>query len=144
MVALVQDVVLANSRPQLRFRNSTIYSCSKAAPKWLRRIHDPNRIEDYIDMGLYGRGKRPALDQRCCSAPTISLVQMLRASAAAGASLGRYPLDRTLADPDRIAEAARLACRWRCNLWFVAGGGVHLSDAATETGPSCRNAWACL
>ena len=50
------------------------------------------------------------------------------AAPARTASLGRYPLDRMVADPAQVAAAADLLARAERPL-VVAGGGVHLSDA---------------
>jgi len=47
------------------------------------------------------------------------------------ASFGRYPLDRSVADPAAIAQAADLLATAKAPL-VIAGGGVHLSDAASE------------
>jgi acetolactate synthase-1/2/3 large subunit len=46
-------------------------------------------------------------------------------------SLGTVPLDRAIADPARIREAADLIAAAK-NPLVVAGGGVHLSGAANE------------
>jgi len=129
MVALVQDVVLANL-DRNAFQELDHLQLFQGCTKWLRRIHDPNRIEDYIDMAFTAAASgRPGPAVLLCpydiigaDAPCIG---------GRGASLGRYPLDRTLADPDRIAEAARLLAD-AAQPFVVAGGGVHLSDAATE------------
>jgi len=129
MVALVQDVVLANL-DRNAFQELDHLQLFQGCTKWLRRIHDSNRIEDYIDMAFTAAASgRPGPAVLLCpydiigaDAPCIG---------GRGASLGRYPLDRTLADPDRIAEAARLLADAAQPL-VVAGGGVHLSDAATE------------
>jgi len=47
------------------------------------------------------------------------------------AQLGTFPLDRMLADPERISAAADLIAAAKRPL-VVAGGGVHLSGAAAE------------
>jgi acetolactate synthase-1/2/3 large subunit len=47
------------------------------------------------------------------------------------ATLGRYPIDRTVADPARVAEAAALIAGATCPI-IVAGGGVHISEAYDE------------
>jgi acetolactate synthase-1/2/3 large subunit len=46
-------------------------------------------------------------------------------------NLGNYPLDRVVADPARVAEAAAMLASAR-NPLVVAGGGVHLSQAHAE------------
>jgi acetolactate synthase-1/2/3 large subunit len=47
------------------------------------------------------------------------------------ANLGHFPLDRVVADPSLLAEAAELLAVARHPL-IVAGGGVHLSGASDE------------
>lgn len=49
----------------------------------------------------------------------------------AGPSLGSYPLDRPRPDAEAVREAAALLAEADHPL-VVAGGGIHLSDAATE------------
>ena len=49
---------------------------------------------------------------------------------ARAASLGRYPLDRVVADPNQVGVAAELLAQAERPL-IVAGGGVHLSDAVS-------------
>jgi acetolactate synthase-1/2/3 large subunit len=46
-------------------------------------------------------------------------------------NLGSYPLDRVVADPARVAQAAAMLASARSPL-IVAGGGVHLSQAHAE------------
>jgi acetolactate synthase-1/2/3 large subunit len=129
MVALVQDVVLANL-DRNAFQELDHLQLFQGCTKWLRRIHDPNRIEDYIDMAFTAAASgRPGPAVLLC--PYEIIGADAPRTGGRGASLGRYPLDRTLADPDRIAEAARLLADAAQPL-VVAGGGVHLSDAATE------------
>jgi acetolactate synthase-1/2/3 large subunit len=48
-----------------------------------------------------------------------------------GVALGRYPLDRMLADPEAIARVAEMLARAERPL-IVAGGGVHLAGAPAE------------
>ncbi|MGD9922632.1 MAG: thiamine pyrophosphate-dependent enzyme, partial [Pseudorhodoplanes sp.] len=42
-----------------------------------------------------------------------------------------FPLDRTVADPDRVLQAAGLIAAAKSPL-IIAGGGVHISDAAAD------------
>ena len=63
--------------------------------------------------------------------PADMLLEEVEVPANRTANLGSYPLDRTLADPARIAEAADLLANAKLPL-VVAGGGVHLSGAAGE------------
>jgi acetolactate synthase-1/2/3 large subunit len=96
----------------------------------VRRVHTADRVDDYVDMAFAAAaGSRPG--------PAVLLVPYDLFGEAAGAapartaSLGRYPLDRMVADPAMVAAAAELLERAERPL-VVAGGGVHLSDAVPE------------
>jgi acetolactate synthase-1/2/3 large subunit len=77
--------------------------------------------------------------------PAVLLVPydlLAEAAAPAGprrASLGRFPLDRPVADPARIAEAAELIAQCDAPL-VIAGGGVHISQASAELA-ALQEAW---
>jgi acetolactate synthase-1/2/3 large subunit len=129
VVALVQEVMLANL-DRNAFQELDHLRLFQGCSKWLRRIHDPNRIEDYIDMAFTAAASgRPGPAVLLCPYDIIGAPPPVAGGRTA--SLGRYPLDRTLADPERIAEAAGLLAEAARPL-VVAGGGVHLSDAAAE------------
>ncbi len=129
VVALVQDVVLGNL-DRNAFQELDHLLLFQGCCKWVRRIHDPSRIEDYIDMAFTAAASgRPGPAVLLCPYDVIGADSPVAASR--NANLGRYPLDRILADPDRIAEAAHLLAAAERPL-VVAGGGVHLSDAAGE------------
>jgi acetolactate synthase I/II/III large subunit len=129
VVALVQDVVLANL-DRNAFQELDHLQLFRGCSKWVRRIHDPSRIEDYIDMAFTAAASgRPGPAVLLCPYDIIGAPSPI--AGGRSASLGHYPLDRALADPDRIAEAASLLAGAARPL-VVAGGGVHLSDAATE------------
>ena len=73
---------------------------------------------------------RPGPAVLLCPYDLIGAIRGAPAPAAAP-TLGRYPLDRVLADPAQIEAAADLLAAAERPL-IVAGGGVHLSDAAAE------------
>jgi len=94
----------------------------------VRRIDRADRLEDYVDMAFTAAcSGRPG--------PAVLLVpaDLLSENAAPPsprrASLGIYPLDRSLADPARIEEAAALLAGAKAPL-ILAGGGIHSSDAS--------------
>ena len=129
ILALVQDVAL----PLLdrnAFQEIDHFDLFRGCCKWVRRIHSADRVEDYVDMAVTA-----ATSGRPGPAVLLCPLDVIGAPAAApgtrDAALGRYPLDRTLADPRRIAEVAALLARAEHPL-IVAGGGIHLSGAVAE------------
>ena len=131
VVALVQDVRRTQTDKNA-FQDLDHPELFRACSKWVKRVPQLSRIDDYIDMAFTAAaGGRPG--------PAVLLLpqDLLVESAAAieaparSAHLGRYPLDRTLADPDRIAQAALLLAAAK-NPLIVAGGGVHISGAHAE------------
>jgi acetolactate synthase-1/2/3 large subunit len=111
IVALVQDVA-RNTADRNAFQELDHFGLFQACAKWVRRINEAARVDDYVDMAFAAATSgRPG--------PAVLL------------SLGRYPLDRVCADLSRIEEAAALLNNAERPL-IVAGGGVHLSGAAAE------------
>lgn len=130
VVALVQDIARAN-RDRNGFQELDQVALFHGVAKWVKRITNADRVEDFIDMAFAAAGSgRPG--------PAVLLCpqDMLREKTAApeelrSASLGNYPLDRTVADEDRIQEAAELLATAR-NPIVYAGGGVIGSRAHRE------------
>ena len=131
IVALVQDV-RRNQTDRNAFQELDHPELFRACSKWVRRVTHLARIDDYVDMAFTAAASgRPG--------PAVLLVpQDLLLEAVANEppalrrrSLGSYPLDRVVADPARVAEAARMLGSAR-NPLIVAGGGVHLSRAYAE------------
>ncbi len=129
LVAIVQDVARGNF-DRNAFQELDHLNLFAGCAKWVRRIHTADRVDDYIDMAFAAAaGGRPG--------PAVLLVpfdlfgESVAPAQARTASLGRYPLDRVVADPARVAAAAELLARAERPL-VVAGGGVHLSDAVPE------------
>ena len=127
VIALVQEVA-RNSTDRNAFQELDHSRMFDAVAKFVRRVDRADRLEDYVDMAFAAATSgRPG--------PAVLLVPADLLSEKAGrmsprsASLGQFPLDRTLADPGRIAEAARLLADAERPL-VIAGGGIHLSDAA--------------
>ena len=131
IVALVQDVRRTQTDKNA-FQDLDHPELFRACSKWVRRVPQLSRIDDYIDMAFTAAASgRPG--------PAVLLLpQDLLVESAAGLeastrsdNLGRYPLDRTLADPEKIAQAALLLATAK-NPLIVAGGGVHISGAQAE------------
>jgi acetolactate synthase-1/2/3 large subunit len=130
IVALVQDVG-PNSQDRNAFQELDQVELFKGVSKWTRRVTSADRIEDYVDMAFVAAASgRPG--------PVVLLVSSellaerdAKPASARKARLGRYPLDRTQADPVNIAEAARLLANADAPIIY-AGGGVIGSQAQQE------------
>ncbi len=96
--------------------------------KFVRRVSDAKRIDDYVDMAVVAATSgRPG--PAVLLFPMDLLNEMVEGEPSRVASHGRWPLDPTVADPARIAQAAKLLAEAKAPL-VIAGGGVHASGAA--------------
>jgi acetolactate synthase-1/2/3 large subunit len=129
IVALVQDVPRAHTdkNPAQEFDHLDLF---KPCAKLVRRVDRADRVEDYLDMAFaVAASGRPG--------PVVLILPPDLFEDAAPesdkrmATLGRYPIDRTVADPARVAEAAALIADAACPI-IVTGGGVHISEAYDE------------
>lgn len=128
LLALVQDVS-AEHADRNAFQDLDHIGMFTAVSKWVRRVADVSRIEDYIDQAMVA----------ACSGRPGPVVLMLPAdvllqqygAAKRMHALGYYPLDRTIASPESIEQAAELLVQAK-NPIVIAGGGVHLSAAHQE------------
>jgi acetolactate synthase-1/2/3 large subunit len=128
IVAIVQDVRRTQS-DRNAFQDLDHLDIFRGCAKWVRRVTDASRIEDYVDMAFTAAASgRPGPAVLLC--PQDLLLEAVKADAGPvrRAVLGTYPLDRCVADPSKIEEAARLLAGAK-NPLVVAGGGVHLSGA---------------
>ena len=131
MVALVQDVARSQTDKNA-FQEFDHLRLFDSCAKWVRRIEDASRIDDYVDMAFVAATSgRPG--------PAVLIVPVdLLIEAAGPAPLvprknqyGMAPLDRPTPDAAAIATAARLLAEAKAPL-VIAGGGVHGSDASAE------------
>lgn len=126
VVAIVQDVH-RRVTDRNAFQELDHVDLFRGVTKWVRRVADVDRIDDYVDMAFTA-----AASGRC--GPAVLLVPMDVLDEAPSmvsdrrAVLGGYPLDRTVADPARVAEAADLLAGARAPV-VIAGGGVNGSRA---------------
>jgi acetolactate synthase-1/2/3 large subunit len=129
VVALIQDVNRSQT-DRNAFQDADHIAMFSGLTKWVRRVTEPDRIADYMDM---------AFTQACTGRPgpvvlmlpADLLLERTKAPMTRTAALATVPLDRFSADPARIREAASLIVNARHPL-VVAGGGVHLSGATVE------------
>ncbi len=125
LIALVQDVGRAET-DRNAFQDFDHMALFSSCAKWVRRVTEASRVEDYIDQAFAA----------ACSGRPGPVVLMLPADllvepappARRVSKLGHFPLDRTVAAPDAVALAAELLARAR-NPLVIAGGGVHISGA---------------
>jgi acetolactate synthase I/II/III large subunit len=96
--------------------------------KWVRRVADASRVEDYLDMAIVA-----ATSSRPGPVALLLPADMLNESASSApflrsSKLGFWPLDRPSADIEAVREAAAVIASARHPL-IIAGGGVHASQA---------------
>ena len=137
VLALVQEVDRSNF-DRNAFQELDHQKLFEPVAKWVRRIDRADRLDDYVDMAFTAAGSgRPG--PAVLLVPADLLNEVAAVTAHRRADLGRYPLDRCCADPAIVAEAARRLLAARSPL-VVAGGGVHISDAAEELAALQRDA----
>ncbi|HUP94981.1 MAG TPA: acetolactate synthase catalytic subunit [Burkholderiales bacterium] len=128
IVAIVQDV-RRNQTDKNAFQELDHFDIFRGCAKWVRRVSELSRIEDYVDMAFTAAASgRPGPAVLLCPQDLLTEAVEHDVPATREAKLGSYPLDRSLADPGRISEAARLLAQAASPL-VVAGGGVHSSRA---------------
>ena len=131
IVAFVQDVARAQT-DRNAFQDLDHPELFRACSKWVRRVSDLPRIEDYVDMAFTAAASgRPGPAVLLCPRDLFQEAAPNAPPTVRRRNLGSYPLDRVVADPARIAQAAAMLASARSPL-IVAGGGVHLSQAHAE------------
>lgn len=129
VLALVQEVT-RDSTDKNAFQEFDHFKLFDGVAKFVRRIDRADRVEDYVDMAVTAAmSGRPG--PAVLLLPADLLLEKAAGVAKRRASLGSFPLDRTLADPSRIAQAAALLSAAKRPV-VIAGGGVHISGAAEE------------
>ncbi|WP_432195539.1 acetolactate synthase catalytic subunit [Streptomyces sp. bgisy027] len=130
MLVLVQEVP-SSARDRNAFQEMDHFALFAGVSKWTRRVDDPSRVEDNVDMAMaVANSGRPG--------PVVLLLpkDVLQAPAVPSRfrrerDLGAFPLDRPRPEAAAVSQAARLIAKARSPL-VVAGGGVHLSGAVEE------------
>ena len=130
MVALLQEVN-RDQADRNAFQESDQIATFSPCSKWVRRVTEASRIEDYIDMAFtIAATGRPG--PAVLLLPADLLTEPAKPSLLPrNSQLGFYPLDRTAPDPERLREAAKAVAASSAPV-IIAGGGVHLSDASAE------------
>ena len=137
IVALVQDVVRAQA-DRNAFQEFDHIALFQSCTKWVRRVTEASRVVDYIDMAFANAASgRPG--PVALILPADLLLEEIPAPEQRKSNLGYFPLDRGLADPARVEEAAELLAS-ASNPLLLAGGGVHLSGASEAVAALQRDA----
>lgn len=125
VIALVQDVSRLH-HDKNAFQDLDHIGMFSPVAKWVRRVGDASRIDDYVDQ---------AFAMACSGRPgpvVLLLPSDLLLEPAVGtgrrASLGHFPLDPVVAATESVRRAADLLSKAKRPL-VIAGGGVHLSHA---------------
>ncbi|WP_234058019.1 acetolactate synthase catalytic subunit [Microbacterium sp. NFH-22A-Y] len=128
IIAVVQEVP-AFAKDKNAFQELDHVALFQSCSKWTRTLVDPARVDEYVDAAV-----RAATTGR--PGPVVLLVpkDVLGADVPGTvrhrvARLGTFPADRPRPSAEAIAEAAHLIAGAEQPL-LVAGGGVHVSDAA--------------
>ncbi|WP_417599143.1 acetolactate synthase catalytic subunit [Pararhodobacter oceanensis] len=132
VIALVQEVAAADA-DRNAFQEMDHAALFSGVAKWVRRISDPARIEDYVDMAVVTASSGRPGPVVLLVPPEVLAAREVKASPRR-AQMGRFPLDRPAPDHEAVQAAAELLRHAERPL-VIAGGGVHLSqaqDALTE------------
>ncbi|OWU85699.1 acetolactate synthase catalytic subunit [Oceanicola sp. 22II-s10i] len=126
VLAIVQEVN-RDQTDRNAFQEFDHFGLFQSCAKWIKRIDVASRVEDYVDMAITAATTgRPGPAVLLC--PADLLVELHSSIDTRQEVLGTFPLDRSVPDPARIAEAAALLAQAK-NPLVIAGGGVHLSQA---------------
>ncbi|MBS3785328.1 MAG: acetolactate synthase catalytic subunit [Gammaproteobacteria bacterium] len=126
VVAIVQDVP-TSARERNAFQELDHITMFSAVSRWVKRVDDVSRLEDYVDMAFTAAASGhpgPAV----LLVPVDVLDQTATSKGERRASLGHYPLDRSVADPQAVAQAAQALAQAKRPI-IIAGGGIHGSRA---------------
>jgi len=108
VVALVQDVRRTQTDKNA-FQDLDHPDLFRACSKWLRRVNELSRIDDYVDMAFTAAASgRPGPAVLLCPQDLLLEEAPSAAPAVRRRNLGSYPLDRVVADPARVAHAASM------------------------------------
>lgn len=129
LIALIQDVN-RDQTDRNAFQEIDHESLFRPCAKWVRRVTEASRIDDYLDMAFTAATSgRPG--PAVLLLPADLLIEPAPAATGRRASLGRFPLDRAMPDNVSLDEAATLLEQAERPV-LIAGGGVHLSGASAE------------
>lgn len=126
VVAIVQDVHRLNT-DRNAFQELDHLALFQGVAKWVRRVSEVSRLEDYVDMAFVAAATGRA-GPAVLMVPVDLFDEETAAPDTAREGFGQYPLDPTAPDPARLAEAADLLAGAQRPL-IIAGGGIHSAGA---------------
>lgn len=131
IVALV-DEIPANQEDKNAFQEIDQLQLFSGVAKWVKKVPSQERIEDYVDMAFTAAASgRPGPAVLLCPKDIAYDKKKYPVRTVRKASHANYPLDRTVADPVKIEEAADLLVNAE-RPFIYAGGGVISSGAMEE------------
>ena len=131
IVALVQEVAL-NQTDKNAFQEYDHLALFGACTKWVRRLDQASRADDYLDMALPGGGQRQAGTGRPAAAGGPSFEPGPARSGAPEPKSGRVPLRAHQAGKGLFGAGRGTGWPGPGGPLIIAGGGVHLSGACAE------------
>lgn len=131
VVAIVQDIATPTLNKNA-FQELDHFKLFSGVSKWVDKIPCQERIEDYVDMAFVAAASgRPGPAVLLCPTDMFMNTAEYPVDDKRKACLGRYPLDRNIADPAKIEEAAELLANAE-RPFIYAGGGVISSGGQEE------------
>ncbi|WP_182285137.1 acetolactate synthase catalytic subunit [Comamonas testosteroni] len=130
IIALVQDVAREQTDKNA-FQDLDHMGLFKPVTKWVRRVDQASRIEDYIDQAVIAAcSGRPGPVALMLPADLL-MEKGIASSVPRESNLGRFPLDRFTPDTRLLEQAVDLLRNAKSPV-IIAGGGVHGSQAHEE------------
>lgn len=131
VVALVDEVPIAEEEKN-SFQEIDHLKLFSGVAKWVKKVPSEARIEDYVDMAFTAAASgRPGPAVLLCPKDLTFDMTKNPVRTERKACLSNYPLDRTIADLEKIEEAAELLVNAE-RPFIYAGGGVISSGANDE------------
>jgi len=131
IVAVVQQISLEDYEKNA-FQELDHEKLFAGCAKWVKTIYSADRIEDYIDMAFTQAATgKPGPAVLLCPVNIFNDRNKYSRETGRTKNLGYYPLDRVVANPEKIKEAASLLASAKKPM-IVAGGGAIASDAMQE------------
>lgn len=130
VIALIQDVN-RDQHDKNAFQDLDHLAMLSSVCKWVRRVDHASRVEDYLDQAFVAATSgRPGPVALLLPADLLQ-ERSVKADCKRTVSLGRFPLDRPVADAESIEQAVALLANAKRPV-IVGGGGVHISQATQE------------
>lgn len=141
VVALVQEVALTQTDKNA-FQEYDHMALFGACTKWVRRLDQASRVDDYLDMAF-----RAAVSGRPGPTALLLPADLLLSPRQEGSvvrkqNLSGYPLERTAPEPSLLKQAAEMMARANRPL-IIAGGGGCISRRPAKSLPTCRRRPVC-